>query len=401
MERLFEYHDNYVAQTPMDFVRGIINDIDWQSRLLVIKGPKGVGKSTIMLQYIKLHFEPNDRHVLYCSADTSYFSNHTLVETADTFAKMGGRYLFIDEVHKYENWSREIKEIYDLHRNMHIVLSGSSLIQLNDGNADLSRRMVEYNMPGLSYREFLWFEAGIRFDKISLEDLLSSPNDYCMEVKAKCHPLEFFPTYLRQGYYPFCFENKRTYPIQVENVINYIINQELTVNRKLEVGNTRKIKALLQVLSQIVPYEVDIKKLSTVTSLQRLTVLNYLRYLEEANLIRRLFANLSTITDLQKPDKILMDNSNLLYVLSNVPPQIGTVRECFFCNQIASAGHVVEYGGKTTGDFKIDGKTIIEVGGKDKDFSQIKNSENAFVASDDVETAVFRKIPLWAFGCLY
>ena len=401
MERLFEYHDNYVAQTPMDFVRGIINDIDWQSRLLVIKGPKGVGKSTIMLQYIKLHFEPNDRHVLYCSADTSYFSNHTLVETADTFAKMGGRYLFIDEVHKYDNWSREIKEIYDLHRDLHIVLSGSSLIQLNDGGADLSRRMVEYNMPGLSYREFLWFEAGIRFDKISLEDLLSSPNDYCMEVKAKCHPLEFFPTYLRQGYYPFCFENKRTYPIQVENVINYIINQELTVNRKLEVGNTRKIKALLQVLSQIVPYEVDIKKLSTVTSLQRLTVLNYLRYLEEANLIRRLFANLSTITDLQKPDKILMDNSNLLYVLSNVPPQIGTVRECFFCNQLASAGHVVEYGGKTTGDFKIDGKTIIEVGGKDKDFSQIKNSENAFVASDDVETAVFKKIPLWAFGCLY
>ena len=401
MERLFEYHDNYVAQTPMDFVRGIINEIDWNSRLIVIKGPKGVGKSTIMLQYIKLHFEPNDRHVLYCSADTSYFSNHTLVETADTFAKMGGRYLFIDEVHKYENWSREIKEIYDLHRNMHIVLSGSSLIQLNDGDADLSRRMVEYNMPGLSYREFLWFEAGIRFDKISLEDLLSSPNDYCMEVKAKCHPLEFFPTYLRQGYYPFCFENKRTYPIQVENVINYIINQELTVNRKLEVGNTRKIKALLQVLSQIVPYEVDIKKLSTVTSLQRLTVLNYLRYLEEANLIRRLFANLSTITDLQKPDKILMDNPNLLYVLSNVTPQIGTARECFFCNQLASAGHVVEYGGKTTGDFRIDGKTIIEVGGKDKDFSQIKQTRNAFVAADDIETAVFKKIPLWAFGCLY
>lgn len=401
MERLFEYHDNYLALTPLDFVRGIIDEIDWNSRLIVIKGPKGVGKSTIMLQYIKLHFEPNDRHVLYCSADTSYFSNHTLVETADTFAKMGGRYLFIDEVHKYENWSREIKEIYDLHRNMHIVLSGSSLIQLNDGGADLSRRMVEYNMPGLSYREFLWFEAGIRFDKISLEDLLSSPNDYCMEVKSQCRPLEYFATYLRQGYYPFCFENKKTYPMQVENIINYIVNQELTTNRNLEVGNTRKIKALLQILSQIVPYEVDIKKLSTATSLQRLTVLNYLRYLEEANLIRRLFANLSTITDLQKPDKILMDNPNLLYVLSNVTPQIGTARECFFCNQLASAGHVVEYGGKNTGDFKIDGKTIIEVGGKDKDFSQIKNSENAFVASDDVETAVFRKIPLWAFGCLY
>ena len=256
-------------------------------------------------------------------------------------------------------------------------------------------------MPGLSYREYLWLEAGIHLPKISLGELLSVPNDYCMEVKSQCRPLEFFSNYLQRGYYPFYFENKKTYPFQVENVVNYIVNTELTVNRRLEVGNARKVKALLQIISQMVPYEVDIKKLSTAVTLQRLTVLNYLRYLEEANLLRRLFVNLSTITDLQKPDKILMDNPNLLYVLSNEKPQIGTVRECFFCNQLASAGHLVEYGGIKTGDYKIDGKVIVEVGGLDKGFSQVKNEENAYVAADDIETALFRKIPLWAFGCLY
>ncbi|MBP5457768.1 MAG: ATP-binding protein [Paludibacteraceae bacterium] len=401
MEKLFEYHDNYMSLVPMDFIRGLIDEIDWSSRLLVIKGPKGVGKSTLMLQYIKKNYSPNDRHVLYCSADTSYFSTHTLVEVADRFVKMGGVQLFIDEVHKYPNWSREIKEIYDLYRNLRVVLSGSSLIQINDGGADLSRRMMEYNMPGLSYREYLWLEAGIHLPKISLGELLSAPNDYCMEVKSQCRPLEFFSNYLQRGYYPFYFENKKTYPFQVENVVNYIVNTELTVNRRLEVGNARKVKALLQIISQMVPYEVDIKKLSTAVTLQRLTVLNYLRYLEEANLLRRLFVNLSTITDLQKPDKILMDNPNLLYVLSNEKPQIGTVRECFFCNQLASAGHLVEYGGIKTGDYKIDGKVIVEVGGLDKGFSQVKNEENAYVAADDIETALFRKIPLWAFGCLY
>ncbi len=401
MEKLFEYHDNYLAVVPMDFIRGIIDEIDWSSRLIVIKGPKGVGKSTLMQQYIKKHFSLDDRHVLYCSADTSYFAEHTLVDTAEKFARLGGKYLFIDEVHKYENWSREVKEIYDLHHDMHIVLSGSSLIQLNDGGADLSRRMVEYNMPGLSYREFLWFEAGVKLEKVSLEKLLSSPNDYCAQVKSICRPLEHFAKYLQNGYYPFYFENKRTYPLQVENVVNYIINVELTTNRKLEVGNTRKIKALLQIISQMVPYEVDITKLSSTISIQRLTVLNYLRYLEEANLIRRLFTNLSTITDLQKPDKILLDNPNLLYVLSNVKPQIGTARETFFCNQLASAGHIVEYGGIKAGDFKVDGTIVVEVGGEDKGFSQVKNEAKAFVAADGIESAVFRKIPLWAFGCLY
>ena len=401
MDKLFERHDEYISTVSTDFVRGFINKIDWSIRLIAIKGPKGVGKSTLMQQYIKLHFAPDDRHVLYCSADTNYFTTHTLVDTADQFCKMGGRHLFIDEIHKYKNWSSEIKEIYDLHRDLHIVISGSSLLQINDGQTDLSRRLTEYLMPGLSFREYLRMEAGIEAHSISLKELLAAPNKFCTETKKLCYPLEHFDHYLKKGYYPFFFENRQIYQSRVESVINYIIDTELTKFRGLEVGSSRNIKALLQVLSQIVPYEVDISKLSRTIGIQRPTTLKYLKHLEEAALIRRLFTHLDTIGDLQKPDKILLDNSNLLYTLSERQPEIGTVRETFFCNQLHSAGHRVEYGGIKTGDFRIDRDIVIEVGGPDKSFKQVKDETNAYLAIDDIDSATARRIPLWAFGFLY
>jgi len=339
--------------------------------------------------------------VLYCSADTSYFTTHTLVDTADMFCKMGGKYLFIDEIHKYENWSREIKEIYDLHRDLHLVVSGSSLLQINDGQADLSRRLTEYNMPGLSFREFLAMNSGIVSEAVTLDDLLAEPNKFCNKIKQLCHPLEYFADYLKYGYYPFYFENKRGYFSTVESVVNYIIDMELTKFRSLEVGNTRRIKALLKVLSQMVPYEVDISKLSTTIGIQRPTTLKYMKHLEEASLICRLFTELDKITDFQKPDKILLDNSNLLYVLSDKQPEIGTVRETFFCNQLRSAGHRVEYGGLKTGDFRIDKELVIEVGGPEKGFRQIQNEPQGFIAADGIDSAIPNKIPLWAFGFLY
>lgn len=385
----------------MDFMRRFAEQIDWSLRLVIIKGPKGVGKSTLMQQYIKRHFSPDDRHVLYCSADSSYFTNHTLVDTAERFYRIGGRHLFIDEVHKYENWSREVKDIYDLHRDLHLVLSGSSLLQLNDGQTDLSRRKVEYLMPGLSMREFLQMDKGIEIEPISLESLLEAPNAYCNEVKRHCHPLEHFPRYLKYGYYPFYFESRTSYQGRLEAVVNYIIESELTRFRSLEVGNTRKIKALLKVLSQMVPYEVDIAKLSKNIGIQRPTTLKYLHNLEEAALIQRLFTDIDSVSDLQKPDKILLDNSNLLHTISDRVPEIGTVRETFFCNQLTSAGHRVEYGGLKTGDFRIDSDIVVEVGGREKGFSQLKDESRGYVAADDIDSATLRKIPLWAFGFLY
>ena len=401
MDKLFDRHNEYISTVSLDFVRSFIDRIDWTIRLIAIKGPKGVGKSTLMQQYIKRNFAPDDRHVLYCSADTNYFTTHTLVDTADQFCKIGGRYLFIDEIHKYENWSREIKEIYDLHRDLHLVISGSSLLQINDGQSDLSRRLTEYLMPGLSFREYLCMTTGQQIDAITLKDLLKAPNKYCTEVKQLCHPLEHFSNYLKAGYYPFYFENQRIYQSRIEMVVNYIIDTELTRFRGLEVGNCRNIKALLQMLSQLVPYEIDIAKLSRLIGIQRPTTLKYLKNLEEAALICRLFTELDKITDLQKPDKILLDNSNLLYTLSESVPEIGTVRETFFCNQLRSAGHRVEYGGLKTGDFRIDRNTVIEVGGKDKSYKQLQGETSAYLAADGIDSATTRRIPLWAFGCLY
>ncbi len=401
MEKLFERHDTYLSLVPMDYVRDIMHQINWDARLIAIKGPKGVGKSTLLLQYIKSHFDADDRHVLYCSADTNYFTTHTLTGLADNFSKVGGKWLFLDEIHKYQGWSREVKEIYDLHHDMHIVLSGSSLIQLNDGQADLSRRMLLYDMPGLSMREFLRLDLGLVIEPVSLETLLETPNKFCSHVRSVCHPLEHFSRYLRFGYYPFYFESKAEYYNRVENVVNYIVDVELTSYRNLEVGNSRKVKAMLQIISQMVPYEVDIAKLSKATGITRATVLKYLTNLEECMLIRRLFSDLKSVTDLQKPDKIYLDNTNLLYGLCPQMPEIGTVRETFIANQLSSAGHTVEYAGYRKGDFRIDGEFFIEVGGADKGFSQIAEAEHAIVASDDIESASMRKIPLWAFGFLY
>ena len=282
-------------------------------------------------------------------------------------------------------------------------MSGSSLIQLNDGQTDLSRRQDVYDMPGLSFREFLWFRTGKTIDPISLEDLINNPTTICNEVRSIYRPLEYFTDYLHMGYYPFSFEKKKTYKILIENVISYIIEVELTRYRGVSPENTRKIKALLQIISEMLPYQVDISKLSKSVSLDRVTLIRYLKYLDEAKLIRNIFSETDRITDLQKPDKILLDNSNLIYALSIKEPEIGTVREAFFCNQLVSAGHTVEYGGIKTGDFRIDKQRIIEVGGAGKDFSQISSDDinSAALALDNIDIASPKKIPLWAFGFLY
>lgn len=403
MDTLFERHIEYLTDVPSSFTRRMMDDIDWDSRLVILRGPKGVGKSTLMQQYILKNYGIADRHSLYCSADTAYFTNHTLVDTASAFVRIGGRHLFIDEIHKYSGWSREIKEIYDLYKGLRVVISGSSLIQINDGQSDLSRRADVYDMPGLSFREYIWFRTGQEIEPVSLGHLLADPNALCLALRKVCHPLEYFPDYLTNGYYPFSFEKKRTYKRLVENVVNYIIDSELTQSRGVVIGNTRKIKAMLQVISSSLPYLVDISKLSKSVSIDRVTLLKYLKYLDEAKLARCLYTELDKISDLQKPDKLLMDNTNLLYTFSDSEPEKGTVRETFFCNQLSSAGHRVEYGGIKTGDFRIDGKTVIEVGGQGKDWSQINKADidNAALAVDGIEVADGNRIPLWAFGCLY
>ena len=403
MDLLFERHSEYLSGVPTAFERELMFKIDWESRLVLIRGPKGVGKSTLMQQYILKHYGISDRHVLYCSADSSYFASHTLLDTAAAFVRQGGKHLFIDEIHKYEGWSREIKEIYDLYRDLKVVLSGSSLLQLNDGQADLSRRQDIYDMSGLSFREYLWFRTGKKIEPVRLDQLLENASGYCLGIRSFYRPLEFFEDYLRFGYYPYSFEKKNTYKTLVESVANYIIEVELTKFRGVNMVNTRKIKALLNVISEMLPYQVDLSKLSSSVSIDRVTLVRYLRFMDEAKLIRNLFTEIDMITDLQKPDKILLDNTNLSYAFAIMEPERGTLRETFFCNQLSSAGHIVEYGGLQTGDYRIDKSIVIEVGGAGKDFSQINSKDiaNAALALDDIDMASGKKIPLWAFGFLY
>ena len=403
METLFERHLEYLSDVPTSFERELMKTIDWDSRLILIRGPKGVGKSTLMLQYILKNYGVSDRHVLYCSADTGYFTTHTLVDTAAAFVRQGGTHLFIDEIHKYDGWSKQIKEIYYLFKHLKVVLSGSSLIQLNDGEADLSRRQDIYDMPGLSFREYLWFRTGKEIAPVTLEELLANPTEFCMKVRKEYRPLEFFQDYLKSGYYPFSFEKKRTYKTVIENVINYTIDTELTKYRNVSIENTGKIKAFLQVVSGLLPYQVDIAKLSKSVCIDRVTLLRYMKHLAEAKLTRNIYAKQDTITDLQKPDKLMLDNTNQIFSLCSKEPEIGTLRECFFCNQLASAGHKVEYGGIKTGDFRIDNDIVIEVGGASKGMAQISDEDKgkAALAVDDIDMAAGNKIPLWAFGFLY
>ncbi len=402
MKNLIDKHVSYYKKTPMNIIRQCSKEINWDTPLMALRGPKGVGKSTIMRQYIKQHYAISDRSVLYCSCDGAYFASHSLLDLAEQFYKVGGKHLFLDEIHKYPNWSREIKEIYDLYESdMRIVISGSSLLSLQQGDADLSRRCVNHDIQGLSFREFLYFFKGIDFPKYTLEQLLADPWTLANEVNGKCRPLQFFREYLQYGYYPYYLQLKDTvdYYSTIENTVSYIIDDELPRICRVDVANTRKIKALVNILSVSVPYDVDIKRLSVQSALQRNTILEYLNYLEKADILHLLYSDYYNAKKMQKPDKILMDNSNMLYAMASQPVNIGTVRETFAVNQLAQA-HLVEYG-KSKGDFLVDGKYTIEVGGADKDYTQIADIPDSYILADDMEYPYGNKLPLWLLGFLY
>lgn len=400
MEALVKRHINRMRTVKMDFVRSMMDEIDWNDRLLMIKGQKGVGKTTLMTQRIVQVFgTTNTTEVLYASLDNIYFGTHNLLDFIEQFHAQGGRYLFLDEVHKYKGWSVEIKNAYDEFEDMHFVLSGSSLVNLNECEADLSRRCITYTMQGLSFREYLRMFHQKDFRKRSLQEILTDGNSLCAEVNAQLRPLPLFSEYLRYGYYPFLGEGQNNYYLRIESVVNAIIEEELPQLRKLDVGNIRKVKSLLGILSSGVPFAVDTTKLSSMAEISRNTLLQYLQNLSEARLIQLLYSDITNVKRLQKPGKIYIENTNMLHALTNTQVNEGTEREVFFINQL-SASHVVEYS-KTSADFTVDHMYTIEVGGRSKDGKQIAGIANSFIASADEEYVLGNKIPLWLFGFLY
>ncbi len=399
MDTLFAKHDRLIANTSLVIVREMMNRVHWDARLLSIQGAKGVGKSTLLKQYIKLNYQPGDRKVLYCSADTIDFSRRTLVDLAGEFVMNGGERLIIDEIHKYEGWSREIKEIYDLFPELKVIISGSSLLSLLAGDADLSRRCVKYTMSGLSFREALRFYEHIDLPVWTLEDILARPYELWQSVAAHCKPIQQFKKYLQYGYYPFYLEDPLDYYTRIEQVVNYVVETELPFICKIDVAYTRKIKALIAVIAEGVPYEVNANRLAAAIEIGRDTVVGYLKNLGDAKLLNLLYSDKKSVGKLTKPDKVYLENTNLLYALSPSSVDIGTARETFAITQL-SEDHLVEYG-KDKGDFKVDSKYRFEIGGKDKGFKQIADLPNSYVFADDIESPNGAKLPLWMLGFLY
>ena len=308
------------------------------------------------------------------------------------------RHLFLDEVHKYPHWSKEIKEINDLYPELKITFTGSSLIQILNADADLSRRALSYTMEGLSFREYLHFYKGKIIPRYSLDDILNNADTICEKMNRLCRPQKMFEEYLRTGYYPFYDGSEVEYYSRIENVVNFIIEQEMTEFCRVEPSYTRKLKAMLLFLAGNIPYEVNISKLASYLEISKNTVLSYLDSMKRAELLHLLYADNKTVTKMQKPDKIFIHNPNMLYALAN-QCQIGTVRECFVVNQL-SARHTVEYG-KSVGDFKIDGSVTLEVGGEKKTFDQIADIPNSYILADNLEYPVGKKLPLWIVGLNY
>ena len=403
MDTLFRKSDRLLANTSTDIVREKMGEIHWNSQLITIIGAKGVGKSTLIKQYLKLNYPPGDRRVLYCSADTVDFSTRTLVELAEEFVIQGGELLAIDEIHKYKpgttDWSREIKEIYELFPDLKMIVSGSSLLRLKEGDADLSRRAVKYTMPGLSFREALRFYHALSFPVWTLEEILAHPYDLWQMVSSKCKPVALFKEYLEKGYYPFLLEGTGEYYTKIEQVVNYIIETELPQICKVDVANVRKLQALIAMICSETPFELNANKIAAALEIGRDTVVEYLKYLGDAKVLNLLYSDKKRIGKLSKPDKVYLENPNILYALAPAKVEIGTLRETFAVDCL-SESHVVEYG-KTQGDFKVDSKYTFEIGGRGKDFSQIAGMKDSYIFADDWDMPDGAKLPLWMLGFLY
>jgi len=398
MEKLFEKYIQKLQLVSTHFTRSIIHEINWKTRLIGIKGARGIGKTTLLLQYIKLKHSNELEKTLYISLDSIWFSNNSLVDLVESFIKKGGKYLFLDEVHKYPNWSQEIKNIYDDYTDLQIVFTGSSLLEILNARADLSRRAIIYTMQGLSFREYIAIEKGINLPVIHLEEILNNHINISQQILKEIKPFVHFDSYLKMGYYPFYKEEKELFNQRLNEVVNMILEIELPLLRNLEIAYIHRIKQLLVILTESVPFTPNITKISSKIGINRATLLTYLHYLEEAELTIHLNNESGGLSKLQKPTKLYLNNTNLMFILQNDSVNIGTLREIFFANQLKYK-HTLSL--PQFGDFLIDNKYIIEIGGKDKSFKQIEGIENAYVAADDIEFGFGNKIPLWLFGFLY
>ena len=386
---LIEFMESQLKQTTSTFHRYMYDQISWESRMFGLVGPRGVGKSTMILQYIREHRDL--RHILYIGADHLYFSSHTLIETVDEFAKEGGEQIFIDEIHKYENWSRELKQIYDSHPDVKVGFTGSSVLDIYKGFSDLSRRAPIFMMQGLSFREYLQLFHDIKVPVYTLDDVLALN----AKVADVSHPLPLFRDYLQRGYYPFSGESD--FEIRLRQVINQTMEVDIPQYANMNASTGRRLKKLLAVIAQSVPFKPVMDSLATVVGVSRNVLPDYFLYMEQAGMIGQLRDDTGGIRGVGKVEKVYLDNTNMAYLLGSETIDVGNIRETFFYNQMRVVSDVIS---SRISDFEIDGKTF-EVGGKNKGKKQITDAKEGYVVKDDIEFGSGNIIPLWAFGLMY
>lgn len=389
MDRLFQYSNKLLSQVDTTFIRYAYHTINWQNRLLGLIGPRGVGKTTLVLQYIKSNL--NKQQTLYVTAEDFYFAKNRLTDLADVFVKSGGKYLFIDEIHKYPDWSKELKLIYDYHQDLKVVFTGSSVLDIKKGSADLSRRAVVYTMQGLSFREYLHLFHQIHVPKFTLDEIVK----HQVEVSQIPHPLPLFADYLKNGYYPFAREDD--FGLKLQQVVNQTLEVDIPTYAEMNVSTGRKLKQLLAIVAQSVPFKPNMTKIAEMLNISRNNISDYLLYMEEAGMLAQLRSDTKGVRGLGKIDKVYLDNTNLVYNLANDNENTGNIRETFFLNQTRINHQVVS---STFGDFTIDNMDF-EVGGKNKGLKQIQTAEKGFVVKDDIERGYINVIPLWHFGLMY
>ena len=389
MKTLYQKFETLLQNTTIDFKRYLYKNVSWDSRMIGIIGARGVGKTTMILQHIK--YKLDSKKALYVSADDMYFSENRLFDLADDFYKNAGEYLFIDEIHKYRDWSRELKNIYDSFPTLKVVFTGSSVLDILKGSFDLSRRAIIYTLQGLSFREYLKFFHNYEIEVFSLEQIVNNE----AKLKNIQHPLPLFKDYLKRGYYPFGIENEMN--LRLGQIIVQTLESDIPQYANLNVGTGRKLKRLLSIIAESVPFKPNFSKISQMIGVSRNSLDDYFSYMEKAGLIGQLRNETSGIHGLGKIDKVYLDNTNIIFNLVGDKSNVGNLRETFFFNQMRVKNEVIS---SKKADFIIDNYTF-EVGGKNKQQNQIEKDGKSFVVKDDIEYGYFNVIPLWAFGLNY
>jgi len=395
MQRLIEKSTKKISKTSLDFKRNLFDRINRNVPLIAIKGARGTGKTTLLLQ---LGAEKKSSEVLYVALDDLFFSENTLYNLAEQFSRSGGKWLLLDEVHKYPNWSRELKLIYDDFSDLQVIFTSSSILDIYKGESDLSRRAISYTLSELSFREYLVLYENIKLPSYSFEDIVRNSSQISLDLTQSFLPFKYFNRYLQYGAYPYFDGNETEYHQKILNTLNLILEVDMQAVEKMDYNSITKLKRLLYVISSNVPFTPNINKLSEQIQLTRNALVRALQLLKSAELVHTIYKQSKSISILNKPDKIWMHNTNLMYAISGNQIEKGNLRETFFLQSL-SHEHTITLPDK--GDFLVDDKYLFELGGINKGRTQIKNIENAFLVKDDMEIGALNNIPLWLFGFQY